>query len=103
MTVCVCVCLSQVVSYHSSYYRPDNMALIVVGQVDPDMLFESLQPFEDKIIGKVLHQTISSFPSYLHLTLAFISTNLPMYALFEILCLSLTFHVHEHLVISLFL
>ena len=43
----------QVISYHSGYYRPDNMALIVVGQVEPDLLFESLQSFEDKIISKV--------------------------------------------------
>lgn len=43
----------QVRSYHSAFYRPDNMCVIVTGQVDPIKLFTALQPFEDKIAGKV--------------------------------------------------
>ena len=40
-------------SYHHSYYRPDNLSLIVTGQVEPEQLFKAIQPFEDKILSKV--------------------------------------------------
>lgn len=40
-------------SYHHSYYRPDNLSLIVTGQVKPNQLFKAIQPFEDKILSKV--------------------------------------------------
>ena len=40
-------------SYHHSYYRPDNLSLIVTGQVEPNQLFKAIQPFEDKILSKV--------------------------------------------------
>ncbi|XP_041346924.1 LOW QUALITY PROTEIN: uncharacterized protein C05D11.1-like, partial [Gigantopelta aegis] len=39
-------------SYHHSYYRPDNLVLIVTGQVEPDQLFKAIQPFEEKILSK---------------------------------------------------
>ena len=44
---------NQVRAYHKSFYRPDNLALIVVGQVEADQLFEALNPLEEKIISKV--------------------------------------------------
>ena len=44
---------NQVRAYHRSFYRPDNLALIVVGQVEADQLFEALVPLEEKIISKV--------------------------------------------------
>ena len=40
-------------SYHHSYYRPDNLSLIVTGQVEPNQLFKAIQPFEEKILSKV--------------------------------------------------
>ena len=40
-------------AYHRGYYRPDNLCLIVTGQVDVDQLFTALQPFEDDIISMV--------------------------------------------------
>lgn len=49
---CVWFCC-QVRAYHNAFYRPDNLCLIVTGQVDVDKLFTALQPFEDKIISKV--------------------------------------------------
>lgn len=49
---CVWFCC-QVRAYHHAFYRPDNLCLIVTGQVDVDKLFTALQPFEDKIISKV--------------------------------------------------
>jgi len=44
---------NQVRDYHRSFYRPDNLSLIVVGQVEADQLFEALVHFEDKIVSKV--------------------------------------------------
>ena len=43
----------QVCDYHKTYYRPDNLCLIVTGQVTPEELFKSLAPFEDRILSKV--------------------------------------------------
>ena len=45
----------QVCAYHRSFYRPDNLCLIVAGQVEPKQLLEALQPFEEKILRKVLY------------------------------------------------
>ena len=42
----------QVRAYHQSYYRPDNLCLIVTGQVQADQLFKALAPFEEKILSK---------------------------------------------------
>ncbi|CAI8039021.1 Uncharacterized protein C05D11.1 [Geodia barretti] len=39
-------------AYHSQFYRPDNLCLIVAGQVDVDQLFSALKPFEDNIVSK---------------------------------------------------
>ena len=39
--------------YHKSYYRPDNLCLIVTGQVTPEELFKSLGSFEERIASKV--------------------------------------------------
>jgi Zn-dependent M16 (insulinase) family peptidase len=39
-------------SYHAQYYRPDNLAIVIVGQVSPEELFKSIAEFEDKITGK---------------------------------------------------
>lgn len=40
-------------AYHHSFYRPDNLCLIVTGQVEPERLFEALAPFEERVLGKV--------------------------------------------------
>eukprot|EP01087_Luapelamoeba_hula_P007015 TRINITY_DN1709_c0_g1_i3.p1 TRINITY_DN1709_c0_g1~~TRINITY_DN1709_c0_g1_i3.p1 ORF type:complete len:882 (+),score=155.82 TRINITY_DN1709_c0_g1_i3:330-2975(+) len=42
----------QVRDYHKSYYRPDNLCLIVAGKVDPAHIFETLKPVEAKIVSK---------------------------------------------------
>ena len=42
----------QVCTYHRSYYRPDNLCLIVAGQVEPGQLFQALAPVEEKILTK---------------------------------------------------
>ena len=77
---------NQVRAYHRSFYRPDNLALIVVGQVEADQLFEALSPLEEKIISKVslsgsefLHFTVKCpyYPPYLPLLLPFLSLPSP--------------------------
>ena len=40
-------------NYHRDYYRPDNLCLVITGQVDPEAVFKVLEPFEEKIQKKV--------------------------------------------------
>lgn len=42
----------KVKDYHKSFYRPDNLTVIVTGQVKPEDLFNVLAPVEGKIIKK---------------------------------------------------
>ena len=45
----------QVCDYHKEFYRPENLCLIITGQVEPEQVFAALQPFEEKILAKVLY------------------------------------------------
>jgi Zn-dependent M16 (insulinase) family peptidase len=38
--------------YHSDYYRPDNLCLIVTGQVEPAALLAALEPLEAKLLER---------------------------------------------------
>lgn len=38
--------------YHAKFYRPDNLAIIVTGQVLPEDLFKAIKPLEERIIAK---------------------------------------------------
>jgi Zn-dependent M16 (insulinase) family peptidase len=38
--------------YHASFYRPDNLSLIITGEVDTDALFACLGAFEQRVISK---------------------------------------------------
>jgi Zn-dependent M16 (insulinase) family peptidase len=38
--------------YHSDYYRPDNLCLIVTGQVEPAALLAALEPLEVKLLER---------------------------------------------------
>lgn len=40
-------------AYHRTYYRPENLCLIITGQVEAEKVFEVLKPFEEKIMSKV--------------------------------------------------
>lgn len=53
-------CLLQVRSYHASYYRPDNLAVIVVGKVTPEEVFQAISEFESKVESKVTTHTHTS-------------------------------------------
>jgi Zn-dependent M16 (insulinase) family peptidase len=50
----LCSIYLQVRSYHKEFYRPENLTLIIAGQVKPDEVFQALTTVEDKIISKVL-------------------------------------------------
>ncbi|KAI8341775.1 Metalloenzyme, LuxS/M16 peptidase-like protein [Chlamydoabsidia padenii] len=39
-------------NYHQSYYRPDNLCLIITGKVDESELMKALEPIEANIISK---------------------------------------------------
>ncbi|XP_063708815.1 uncharacterized protein C05D11.1-like [Culicoides brevitarsis] len=38
--------------YHRKFYSPDNLTIIITGQVDPNSVFEALLPIEEKILSK---------------------------------------------------
>lgn len=40
----------KVCDYHQKMYRPDNMALIIAGQIDAEEIIEVLEKFEEKIL-----------------------------------------------------
>ncbi|XP_029633499.1 uncharacterized protein C05D11.1 [Octopus sinensis] len=42
----------KVCSYHKDFYRPENLCLIITGQLSNDDLFHQLQKFEEKIVKK---------------------------------------------------
>lgn len=40
----------KVCDYHKKMYRPDNMAIIIAGQIDPNEIIQVLEKFEEKIL-----------------------------------------------------
>lgn len=38
--------------YHQSFYRPDNLCLVISGKVKKEEVFATLEPFEQKILKK---------------------------------------------------
>ncbi|XP_013400143.1 uncharacterized protein C05D11.1 [Lingula anatina] len=42
----------KVVSYHQEFYRPENLNLIITGQVNPQDVFKALEPIQQKILAK---------------------------------------------------
>ena len=43
----------KVVDYHKEFYRPENLCLVITGQIKPEDVFTALKPLEDKIVNKV--------------------------------------------------
>ncbi|XP_049294284.1 uncharacterized protein C05D11.1-like [Anopheles funestus] len=39
-------------AYHAAFYRPDNLHVIITGQIKPDDIFKALEPIEEKIVSK---------------------------------------------------
>lgn len=44
--------IEKVRAYHKQFYRPDNLTVIITGQVKPEELFKVLQTFEELIASK---------------------------------------------------
>jgi Zn-dependent M16 (insulinase) family peptidase len=44
----------KVKQYHQKLYRPNNAAIIVLGQIEPSELIETLEKFEEKILARDL-------------------------------------------------
>lgn len=43
----------KVKDYHKKFYRADNAAIIVIGQIEPDEIISVLEKFEEKMLSKV--------------------------------------------------
>jgi len=44
----------KVCDYHASMYKPDNLAVVVVGNIKAAEIIELLEKFEEKILAKVI-------------------------------------------------
>ncbi|KAK0087176.1 hypothetical protein PV325_001628 [Microctonus aethiopoides] len=42
----------KVIAYHREYYRPENLTIIITGQVQHAEVFKTLRPLEEKILSK---------------------------------------------------
>jgi len=40
-------------NYHQKFYCPENLYLIVTGMVEPQQVLETVNAFEQKVVGKV--------------------------------------------------
>jgi Zn-dependent M16 (insulinase) family peptidase len=45
----------KVIDYHNKMYRPDNVAIVVAGQIDDAEIIQVLAKFEEKMLSKVLN------------------------------------------------
>ncbi|CAB4004421.1 uncharacterized protein C05D11.1-like [Paramuricea clavata] len=43
----------KVCDYHHEFYRPENLCLLITGQVKPEDVFERIKSFEEKILSKI--------------------------------------------------
>ena len=43
----------KVKNYHAQFYRPDNLTLIITGQVDPQDVFKTMSAMDEKIKNKL--------------------------------------------------
>ena len=41
-------------NYHASFYRPENLCIIVTGQIEAESVLLQISEFEDRIVSKVL-------------------------------------------------
>lgn len=39
-------------AYHAAFYRPDNLFVIITGQINAEDIFKALEPIEQKILSK---------------------------------------------------
>lgn len=50
-------------NYHSAFYRPENLTLIITGPVSIEDVAKALEPFEKRILSKVI-VLMSSSPNH---------------------------------------
>ncbi|XP_066250958.1 uncharacterized protein C05D11.1-like [Euwallacea similis] len=43
---------SKVRAYHKEFYRPENLKVIITGQISPEDVFRALEPLEQQIVSK---------------------------------------------------
>lgn len=43
---------TKVVNYHKDFYRPENLCLVITGEISAEAVFKALEPIEAKILGK---------------------------------------------------
>lgn len=41
--------IDKVRAFHEKFYRSDNLTLIISGQIDPEKVFETLKPIQEKM------------------------------------------------------
>lgn len=63
--------IDRIRAYHKEYYRPENLAIIVTGQLDErqvDLLMSSIRKYEEKLLAKKLppmvRNTIFTFSNF---------------------------------------
>ncbi len=57
----VIIIVFKVCNYHHEFYRPENLCLLITGQVKPEDVFERIKSFEEKILSKVSHCKVFTF------------------------------------------
>ncbi len=40
-------------AFHRTHYRPENLAIILIGDISSDAVFRALEPIEDMLTPKV--------------------------------------------------
>mmetsp|Transcript_7633 Transcript_7633/g.28614 ORF Transcript_7633/g.28614 Transcript_7633/m.28614 type:complete len:1066 (-) Transcript_7633:1378-4575(-) len=54
--------VEQVRNFHRKYYRPDNICVVMTGELTPEEAFESMKVVEDKLIEKGM--TVGELPEF---------------------------------------
>lgn len=63
-------------AYHKQFYRPENLKIIIVGQISPIDVFKALEPLEQQILSKVKSLYLSGNKNYFILRVNKISHSL---------------------------
>lgn len=44
--------MDEIRPFHQKFYRPENLTLIITGQIEADQVFEALRPIQEKVLSK---------------------------------------------------
>lgn len=42
--------------YHKKFYHPKNLAIVIVGPIEPEQVIKAIKPVEDKIVRRSIHE-----------------------------------------------